>query len=413
MVKKPVTKSKVKRKAGAKKAHRTTARKNKARRTRLRPGFLASAVSWVSKALAVRVRVPGVDHVVTFAHVLAFVGVLGLAIGVGYGGAQALFGKPVATPSGHSQQDKQQSANVILPDGNGHGATYPYEEKVAEDIYVAPQPEGLGHDEQVASLPSGEVGRVVPPTQLWRKNAVAYTVRGDGPLIAIIIDDMGVDRARSRRMWAEVPAPLTLSFMTYAEDLDRQTKQARGEGHELMLHIPLEPSSAAVDPGPNVLRTAMADQQIAQLATWGMGRFEGFVGVNNHMGSLFTEDARAMRAMLTAVQGHGVFFLDSRTTAKSVARTVARDLGMTVLERNVFLDNENDVDKVLHQLEQVERLARTQGQAIAIGHPRDATIEVLKTWIPEARARGLEIVPISVLYERSLRAQDVAGGGRG
>jgi len=92
-----------------------------------------------------------------------------------------------------------------------------------------------------------------------------------------------------------------------------------------------------------------------------------------------------------------------------VGRRVARELGMPVLERNVFLDNDNDVNKVLHQLKQVESLARKQGFAIAIGHPRDATIEVLKTWVPEAIARGINIVPVSMLLKSRMRAAAAAG----
>lgn len=409
MVKKPTSKSKAKRKAGPKKARRTTARKHQARRSGQRglaALFSSSFMKSVGKRLSVKVRVPGMGHDVAFSHILAFVAVLGLAIGAGYGGAQALFGAK-HTASRTMIQQTQTGANVILPDANGHAASrYPYEEKVAEDIYVAPPSEGIGIDEQVASLPPAQSRPPIsaPTMELWRKNALDYRVQGGAPLIAIVIDDMGVDRGRSKRMWENVPGPLTLSFMTYAEDLGAQTRLARTAGHELMLHMPLEPSSAAVDPGPNVLRTSMNDAKLDELAQWGMNRFEGFVGVNNHMGSRFTEDRHAMRVVLEAVHRHGVFFLDSRTTAKSVARTVGQDLGMAVLERNVFLDNDNDVEKVLHQLEQVERLARSHGSAIAIGHPRDATIEVLKTWIPEARARGLEIVPVSALYKRYLDA---------
>jgi hypothetical protein len=225
----------------------------------------------------------------------------------------------------------------------------------------------------------------------------------EGPIIAIVIDDMGVDRKRSRHMWEDVPGPLTLSFMSYADDLPEQTQAAKKSGHELMLHMSMEPSNATIDPGPNVLMTAMADSEIKSLTDWGLNRFSGFVGVNNHMGSRFTEDAHAMGVVLSEVKDRGLLFLDSRTSPKSVGRSVARDLGMPVLERNVFLDNDNDVDKVRHQLEQVERLARKQGFAIAIGHPRDATIAALKTWVPDAIARGLNIVPVSMLLKSRMR----------
>jgi hypothetical protein len=198
--------------------------------------------------------------------------------------------------------------------------------------------------------------------------------------------------------------------MSYANDLPEQTREAHKRGDELMLHMPMEPSLASIDPGPNALMSAMPDSELVSLANWGMDRFKGFVGVNNHMGSRFTEDPRAMRVVLSQIKKRGLLFLDSRTSAKSVGRQVAHKLGMTFLERNVFLDNDNDVVKVRHQLDQVEALARKQGYAIAIGHPRDATIEVLKTWIPQAKARGLNIVPVTMLLKMHETGSGASGG---
>lgn len=363
--------------------------------------FLAEQWTRVPKV----VRIPGMDHDIETAHILVFVGVLGVAIGAGYGGAQALFGGAATAPRPVAEMPRDIPVhNMILPEPNGntvHGALA-YEEKVVEEIYLTPEPHQEAPGVEVASLPPATT---VPdgPQPLWMQNALDAPLPHDGPIIAIVIDDMGVDRKRSRHMWEDVPGPLTLSFMSYADDLPEQTQAAKKSGHELMLHMSMEPSNAAIDPGPNVLMTAMADSEIKSLTDWGLNRFSGFVGVNNHMGSRFTEDAHAMGVVLSEVKDRGLLFLDSRTSPKSVGRSVARDLGMPVLERNVFLDNDNDVDKVRHQLEQVERLARKQGFAIAIGHPRDATIAALKTWVPDAISRGLNIVPVSMLLKSRMR----------
>ena len=352
------------------------------------------------------VRVPGMGHDVATVHVLAFVGVLGVAIGAGYGGARALFGNDQAPVQHVTEQQAAMPtdhASAILPEpyiANGEPPHSPraYEEKVAEEIYLSPEPAVDESGAEVASLPPA-TEYLSGDQPLWLKNALDVAPPHPGPMIAIVIDDMGVDRKRSRHMWEDVPGPLTLSFMAYADDLPKQTGEAKGRGHELMLHMSMEPSRSSIDAGPNVLMTAMSDGELKSLVNWGLGRFEGYIGVNNHMGSRFTEDPRAMRVVLSQVQDRSLLFLDSRTSAKSVGRRVARELGMTFLERNVFLDNDNDVAKVRHQLEQVENLARKQGHAIAIGHPRDATIEVLKTWIPAAIERGLNIVPVSMLLK--------------
>ncbi len=307
-------------------------------------------------------------------YAIAFAILIGLALGAGYWGAGVLFKRP-APPEQITQNLKSASRASASS-------------RVASPAVVHSPP------------------RTASPTPaqepLWRKNAVAYTPTNDGPMIAIVIDDMGLDRKRSRRMWEDEPAALTLSFMTYADALPAQTRAARTYGHELMLHVSMEPTSKNVDPGPHVLMRAMSDIQLKKMLDWGLGRFKGYVGINNHMGSRFTEDAHAMKVVLADLKSRGLLFLDSRTSAKTTAMQVAQTLGMTILERNVFLDNDNAPDKVLKQLERTETLARENGYAIAIGHPRDATIKVLKTWIPAAQARGLNIVPISAIMKRKL-----------
>lgn len=402
--------------------------------------------AWLKKPLHLfltkTVSIPKLDVEVPFAPALAFAAVLGLAIGVGYWGAKSLFGgngQAVYQSHTHPARQTHSLEGVILaePDGTHGRPPLAYEEKVAEEVYEEPPLDAAvprtsqdmsepAHQlestrpSEVASLPPpGAVPSVVPPSApdvqgplpLWRKNAVTYDVPPGAPKIAIVIDDMGVDRKRSRRMWEDVDAPLTLSFMTYADDLEQQSGAARAMGHELMLHMSMEPSNAAIDAGPNVLLTAMEDGEIRKFANWGMDRFDGFVGVNNHMGSRFTEDARAMRVVLEEIHKRGLMYLDSRTSSNTVGPRLARQMGLPFLERNVFLDNENVTAKVLKQLGEAERLARKYGRSIAIGHPRDATIEALKSWLPEARARGFAIVPVSVLMREKLERRAAQNRG--
>jgi len=238
---------------------------------------------------------------------------------------------------------------------------------------------------------------VVPPA--WRRRAVAVETDAGRPMVAIVIDDMGVDRKRSRRAIA-LPPPLTLAFLTYAEDLDRQTAAASASGHELMVHMAMEPRSDKVDPGPNVLRVENDADEIRRRLDWGLNRFGAYVGINNHMGSRFTADARGMAVVMDELRQRGLMFLDSRTSGSSVGARMAREAGVPVLERNVFLDNINDLKEVLRRLDETERLARRRGYAIAIGHPRDATIAALDAWMPEAAGRGIALVPVSAILHR-------------
>jgi len=394
---KPKLKAKTKGQAKAKRQAKKHQAKHQALRLKVWLGPFARAWAKVPN----KVRVPGMTHDVEKDYVAVFVVVLILALGGGYLGAKALFGK-ASDPQmaqGVLIQQSLDGIDVILPEPNGntqHGARA-YEEKVADEVYVPKEPivEAVAPDVEVAKLtpPTQKIG----PQPVWMQNAIDYTPVSGKPMIAIVIDDMGVDRKRSKHMWEDVPGPLTLSFMTYANDLPQQTHAARAKGHELMLHVSMEPSNSTIDAGPNVLLTGMPDEELTKLINWGMDRFEGFVGVNNHMGSRFTEDPHAMKVVLEQVKKRGFLFLDSRTSPKSIAGREARKLGMPTLVRNVFIDNDNEIDKVLKQLNEAERLARKRGVAIAIGHPREATIEVLKTWVPEALERGLAIVPISTV----------------
>ncbi|MBI5286105.1 MAG: divergent polysaccharide deacetylase family protein, partial [Deltaproteobacteria bacterium] len=120
-------------------------------------------------------------------------------------------------------------------------------------------------------------------------------------------------------------------------------------------------------------------------------------GVNNHMGSRFTEDDRRMRVMLEVVKERGLYFLDSKTTSHSSAYRLARGMGIRAADRQVFLDNEQDVEYIKKQVERLIEVAKDKGSAIAIGHPHPATLSALKEMVPMLKEAGVEITPLSSL----------------
>lgn len=253
----------------------------------------------------------------------------------------------------------------------------------------------------VAMLPP-PVPPAQPPVQapsgnaaLWRKNALPAEVPQGKPIIAIVIDDMGLDRKRSTRM-AGLHGPLTLSWLPYARDLSAQSKAARANGHELMLHMPMEPSVKA-DPGPNALLVSLDKGEIVKRFRAALDSFDGYVGVNNHMGSRFTADRAALAPVLTELHRRGLLWLDSRTTPNSAGTGLAQELKMPWVGRDVFLDNEETVGAVKAQLAKTEQVAKRQGYAVAIGHPHDATIEALASWLPDVQKRGFVLVPVSAV----------------
>lgn len=304
----------------------------------------------------------------------------------------------------------------VLPHANGEtGRLRPYEEPLPKDVYDAGRPRVPAPPPSV-SPPPPEIAAVTPPRPApppqakpaamspahlpaWQRFAVPAPDATQRPAIAIVIDDMGIDVRRSARA-ATLPGPLTLSYLAYADDLDRQTAAGRAHGHELMLHVPMEPEGADVDAGPNVLLTAFSPKEILQHLTWALGRFDRYVGINNHMGSKFTRDADAMRVVLEELKRRGLLFLDSRTASQTVGGKLARKLGVPFAERNVFLDHDDDETAIRARLAETEKVARKNGYAVAIGHPRDATLNVLAEWIPRAQRDGFVLVPLSAIAAR-------------
>ncbi len=226
------------------------------------------------------------------------------------------------------------------------------------------------------------------------------------PKIAIVIDDMGPEAERPD-LAIDLPAEVTLSFMPFAsnpakqseyvERLREQTKEALFAGHELLLHMPMEPKGDA-DPGPGALKVGMSSGKIRRLLEAALDIFGGRIaGMNNHEGSRFTADPDGMQTVVEVLKERGLFLLDSRTDKDTVACKVARANDLPTISRKVFLDDTQTPEAIIAQLAATEKAAMENGYAAAIGHPHPATMKVLKAWIPHARARGYEIVSLSEL----------------
>ena len=234
--------------------------------------------------------------------------------------------------------------------------------------------------------------------ETWRRNALPFADLNSRPLVAIVIDDVGIDRPRSKRAW-ELPGPLTMSFLPYAKDLAEQARIARGRGHELMLHLPMEPSGRN-DPGPNALLVSLSDGELRQRTQTALDSFEGYAGVNNHMGSRFTAFRPGMETVLRQFRSRGLMFLDSRTTPQSVGDQVAQEIGLPGIVRHVFLDDDESLDSVRRKLAETEAVARRQGFVVAIGHPHEATLQALAEWLPGLPGKGLALAPATAVLRK-------------
>jgi polysaccharide deacetylase 2 family uncharacterized protein YibQ len=243
-----------------------------------------------------------------------------------------------------------------------------------------------------------EAPRAAEPEPAWKRNAVALAAEPQAPMIAIVLDDMGVNHKGTERALS-LPAPITFAFLPYAQGVQTMVATAKTRGHEILVHVPMEPKGHA-DPGPHALRTGETPAEIGADLIWSLGRFSGYVGINNHMGSKFTADASAMRLVMEELKRRGLMFLDSRTGPDTQAANVARELGVPVLSRDIFLDNDEEGGKVEAEFSRLEKRAREKGSAIAIGHPHPETLAILEKWIPQARERGFTLVPLTAIVKR-------------
>jgi polysaccharide deacetylase 2 family uncharacterized protein YibQ len=252
----------------------------------------------------------------------------------------------------------------------------------------------------VAALPAPSRAGERPGIPAWVRNAAVPPQVADRPMIAVVIDDLGLNR-RNTAIVNQLPGPLTLAFLPYAGELARQTGAARAAGHELLLHMPMEPVGQDW-PGPDALLVSLGPDQFAERLRENLESFSGFVGLNNHMGSLLTADREHMALVMAELRRRDLLFLDSKTTARSIASAEAVRQGVPSVERDVFLDNKIDLDHVVRQLARTEQTARARGVAVAIGHPHDVTITALRRWLPTLEQRGFTLVPIStVVAQRS------------
>ncbi len=222
----------------------------------------------------------------------------------------------------------------------------------------------------------------------------------DGPLMTIIMDDLGRS-ALTAEMLVSFPEPITFAILPGEPHAVQVAQIAHAADHEVMLHVPMEPQGyPAVDPGDDALFVAQSDAEIRRRFDLLLARIPYVTGTNNHMGSRFTEDARALSPVMEILREKGLFFIDSRTTGQSRVTEVARHFGVPTMDRDVFLDNVAEVGAIVREIKRLENKARRQGAAIGICHPYPETLEALRRELPEMRGRGITVVPVSVLLRK-------------
>jgi polysaccharide deacetylase 2 family uncharacterized protein YibQ len=229
------------------------------------------------------------------------------------------------------------------------------------------------------------VSRLSPPTGPGGRVA----------LLAIIVDDLGYERGPAEALLA-LPYPRTLAVLPHLPYSADIAEEASRRGYQVLLHVPME-SNSGEKAEVIELRRGMSPADVTRLLDGMLETVPHAAGVNNHQGSLATADLQLMAALMPALHKRDLFFIDSRTTAATVAYDAAVRAGVPVGSRNVFLDDVPTREAVRQQLELAARRAHQQGLAIAIGHPHPVTIQALQEFLPRLEARGVGLVFVSEL----------------
>jgi len=241
------------------------------------------------------------------------------------------------------------------------------------------------------------------PSHAAPQEPQAFPQKQPQAFIAIIIDDIGHNRARAEQLF-EIPAPLTFAVIpetTFAEPLARR---AYLSGKEVMIHLPMENSLNR--PMESLQLTAEHNRiEFELILDKAVAQVPYATGVNNHMGSSLTQMPQAMSWLMRAIRKHKMYFIDSRTTHKSVAQAIARQENLLSASRDVFLDNDRSLYAVDQQFHKLLKVAERRKTAIAIGHPYPVTVDYLTRAIPQLEERGINVVSVTELLRIRAESQ--------
>jgi len=222
-----------------------------------------------------------------------------------------------------------------------------------------------------------------------------------GPRLAIVVDGLGYDPVRDAE-WLDFPERITVSVLPYGPSSKSFAASARTRGFGVILHVPMEPEGGVADrTEPFLLRRAMTPEEIAERFARMAADVPQANGASNHMGSAFTSDLAAMASFAQALKGKKFFFVDSVTSAGTVAFMVMEGAGVPATRRDVFLDDDGRPEEIRRQWAVAVALAKEQGQAILLCHSRRETRNALLELLPQLRREGIRPVTVEELLPQS------------
>jgi uncharacterized protein len=307
---------------------------------------------------------------------------------------------PMAAPVPPSQAVPGNSKTVTIIDGK----TGARQEVVIPAASNGASPaESPPADQKFVEMTShGPIPKVAAdgmrPAEAFARPVKPLPGRPDAPRIAIIIGGLGVSASATAEAIAKMPGAVTLAFMPYGSDVERLVARARGEGHEILLQVPMEPFGYTDnDSGPQTLLTSLTPEQNLERLYWLMSRFQGYVGIAGAMGARFTASEQSFAPILRETSKRGLIFVDDGGNARSVASRVAGASNLSFAKADLILDSVPTPGEIDHALGRLELAARERNTAVGIASALPVSIEHIAKWAKAAESRGLLLVPITAV----------------
>lgn len=238
------------------------------------------------------------------------------------------------------------------------------------------------------------------PSDVYAARVPMSALDPDQPKIVLMLGGMGLNARLTERAISELPGDISFGFAPYGTNLQAQVNKARARGHEILLHLPLEPAGyPAINPGPNTLLSDQTPEENLASLRWNMTRFAGYSGITNYMGTRFLSSPDGLRPVLADVKKRGLVFLEDAGVASSSTDAVARIVGLAVRKGEIVIDANPDPENIADALQKLEDQAKRQGIAIGTGTGLEVTIEEVARWSKDLARRGVVLVPVSAAFK--------------
>ncbi len=254
----------------------------------------------------------------------------------------------------------------------------------------------------IENTPAGPLPRIAVNGMTPMRAYAPGMVNGEQPRIAIVVGGLGISAEATEAALKELPSGVTLAFAPYAADVQHWVAQARKQGHEILLEIPMEPYGLPTsDLGQYTLRSSAAENANTERIVWALTRFSGYAGATNLLGSRFLADPDALGPVLKFLSRRGLMFFDNGAAMHSVVPDVATRVHIPFLQSDEAIDKTQTATEIDHRLSALESMAHSHGKASGSAQVSSLTVERLRSWAEGLSGRGFVLAPASAIVAQS------------